>query len=74
MENKMTNNSNQIPICIYSSRKTEKKLCKESIKKDTKDDQVIEQKGNRPYQQEEGKFLGRYAEKRETGQGCRLRS
>jgi hypothetical protein len=50
-----------------SFKKNKKKLWKESVKKDTKDNQVIEQKGNRIYQPEEEKFLGRYAEKRETG-------
>jgi hypothetical protein len=47
-------------MCL-SFKKNRKKLCKEWVKKDTKENQVIEQKENQLYQPEEEKFLGRYA-------------
>jgi hypothetical protein len=42
---KMTSNSNQIMICVYPSRKTEK-LCAKNQSSKKKENQVIEQMGN----------------------------
>ena len=42
-------------MCL-SFKINRKTLCKESVKKDTKENQVIEQKGNRIYQPEEEKI------------------
>jgi hypothetical protein len=50
-----------------SFKKDRKILCKEFIKQDNKEKQIIEEKGNRLYQLEEEKLIGRYAKKRETG-------
>jgi hypothetical protein len=33
-------------ICVYPSRKNIKNLCKESVKQDNKENQVIEKMGN----------------------------
>jgi hypothetical protein len=57
---------------VFILQENRKTLCKESVKQDTKENQVIEQKGNRLYQPEEEKLIGRYAEKRETRQGADL--
>jgi hypothetical protein len=74
MKNKMTSNSNQITICAYPSRKTEKICAKNQSSKTIRKTRSFEQKGNQLYQPEEEKLLGRYAKKREIGKMCRLRS
>jgi hypothetical protein len=49
----MIGNSNQITICVYPSRKTEKTLHKKSVKQANKENQVIKHMGNLIYQPKE---------------------
>jgi hypothetical protein len=57
VENMMTSISNSNQTCNYLSRKTKIIRCKESFKQSNKENQVIEQMGNRLYQPEEEKLM-----------------
>jgi len=68
----MTNNPNQITICILSFKKDKKTLCKESVKQNNKEKQVIEQKGNWLYQPEEENFDEGIGKRERRGRGAEI--
>jgi hypothetical protein len=69
MKNKMTKNLNQNHDMCLSFEKNRKTLSRELVKKDTKENQVIEQKGKSTLPTRRGKILGMACGEERDGSG-----
>jgi hypothetical protein len=69
MENKMTSNLDQNHDMCSSFKENKKTLSRESVKQDTKENQVIDRKGKSTLSTRRGKILGMVCGKERDGVG-----